>query len=215
MDRTVCTKAYFHSTLRYTYDSYFIDGRKAGYILNRSKTEAPWFATVCINCVKFVKHFCNSAVWPCQMFDFSVRAPSPVGKVKKFLLCFKCQELEPGVSVYQWYYSRYWLRWNFKQIHHAVIWIPSCKGSQCYCQAFRHTDSVSKVCNFLVNCWTNEAYRTRNLQLTFFKKKKLLILDRSSPLSATPSFRKSNSSLSPSRIFRLPNVGRSGIAQSV
>jgi hypothetical protein len=36
---------------------------------------------------------------------------------------------------------------------------PSCNESQCYCQAFRHTDSISKVCTFLVNWWTNHAYQ--------------------------------------------------------
>jgi hypothetical protein len=36
------------------------------------------------------------------MFEFSARVPSPVGKVKNLLLCFKRQELATGVNVYQW-----------------------------------------------------------------------------------------------------------------
>lgn len=87
-----------------------------------------------------------------------------------------------------------------------MVWIHSRWLSQYYCQAFCHADSISKVCLFLGNCWTNKTYKIFEIFGWYYKIKTLKI-DHSFQLNSTSSFRESTSTSQPSHISRLLSVG--------
>ena len=97
------------------------------------------------------------------------------------------------------------LRRNFKQ--YIMLWYesPRCKESHCYWKAFRHTDSISKVWNFLFNFWNNKTYQI--LEISAWQSKTFLKHYRTFPLITTSSFHKSTSSSSASYNFLLLSVG--------
>lgn len=105
-----------------------------------------------------------------------------------------------SLSILLWYRYRYWLPCNFKQLHHAAIWLCSGKGFQGFWSCV-----LSKVCILLVNCCPTRHIKFSKSSLDILEQ--ILKPDLSSPLSPTLSFLKSPVRFSLSYIFRLPWVG--------